>query len=927
MRKGNFMKAIAAVFFTVSAAFMVGCVDQDNSELKQPKSPDDPIIAPAKLKLTPDLDIRTGEAELTLKADSGSFSDKSSIIIKFEANAKRSPLQISEPMLVKTYTYKAQVVSKLNNVTTSYAQDAEANESNTIQTLATTNEGIVLGTHAFGVIVDSARVTKYDNISNSTVGYPNAKAVYSVPSEITFYCHEYGTARTNNFKVPVTVSYVTWLAKDGIEKVGDPYAANIKRYIKEMSQDIVELDECQDWSNGTTTTTHFKDIKPLEVKTINLDDLYSSAFTPFDEKARVNEQGLGLTIGHESEFATEDSVFYEKHKTDIYAAKSSIAGSIENTVYMLTNYYREFRHNGIVVKFGYIQPKVSEIANSLREQSSDQNGYDLKLFENVIEVSYGVDSTGIAKERYSEQGKVYVKKETPKPTEVTVTDVKVDLGQDIKNDKETFTAKGKIYYSDNTTKDVDLSKVLDILYSVDSNWSISGSEATETTGAVNYKKTSSTDRSEKVENVDYNATWSWADEAYASEDEVSSNNQTRTNNTSMKAGNKMTLVIEGHKFEYTVREAKATTSNHHITKDSESGLTSTYYYSENCTWSWGGYDKELHTPGTITVTTADYIVDQHWYDIQEWDVVPTTFYHIGLYTEYASGKITKEEADLSVVNGVVVGERWNTTEENANDTSYSPVLTERSREDVTKSNWSYQVVLTDIYVENQLAGSKQFDRYVATTYDGVKVKIGEMEYTYPRRTVTATTSQSLRKVSDTEYEHSNVLTLTSASSSSSCVLSATAYGTINVPATVIPQEKEWGAYLGYKACAALSADGNSTIVGITARFEKGSLPIAVKADGTVDFDKSRFEPGSFIYDGATYTDGGLLVNCYTSKDDNFGLLWYRGTNDVQKMKSFTDLTRMDFNWKHNVFAPQKYGELVENNGTFSIPGTSWTWTY
>lgn len=929
----KFMKATATVFCTVIVATFTACVDQDNSELRTPKSPDDPVIAPTKPEFTPNrvIDENGPEAivDLTLKVDSGSFSDKGSMNVKFKTTVRRDLLQITMEQLEKTHKGLGLNVTNANAVTKVYSEDFAVNDGDTIQAKATAGMGTALG-HEFSIIIDSIKVTKWENktATNPTAIVAGAKRVDNVPTEVTYYCHEIGTHRANaedaKFKVVNKVDYRTWIPEDGVEKIGD-YAKNVKRSVKNFV-DTQELDFVEIFKKGEETwetETHYINSFTFVVETITLEDLFASNF----DLTKVVP--AGISTGIEGEVQDDENGFSHQEKSDIYSASRTIGGSTQNTVYKMTNRKVFFKKGSVSLTFGYITPNVKEISDYMNTNNkSDKEGYDMQVFENVVEIAYGVDSTGVSRDRFSENGKVYVKK-TVTPEEVTVksVDVKVTVDVDLDALTETATAKGTITYSDNSTKTVDLTRTDNIKFDVNPAWTINGKEATQTTSDFGYKKTSSSAKTATVEGKDYTASWAYDAESWATTEKVTSNNVEKSNGTTLDLYNNYAITVEGHTFKASAITISAATSNDHLTKDSESGLTSTYYYVVNHTWSVGGQAKELHPSGTITVTADDYVITRRWYDIKDWDESPTTFYHIGQVTEWASGKQTKEEADLSFVNGLLVGQSWRSEEVDNTDTSYSPVLTENSRQDITKSYWKYQVVETGISIENQLAGSKQYDNYVATTIDGVEVTMNGETYVFPRRTVTATAQKSLVKVSDTEYSHSNVLTLVTGSSNSSSTLTGTAYGTIIVPATVIPQEKEWGAYLGYKACAALSADGNSTIVGITARFEKGSLPIAVKADGTVDFDKSRFEPGSFIYDGATYTDGGLLVNCYTSKDDNFGLLWYRGTNDVQKMKSFTDLTRMDFNWKHNVFAPQKYGELVENNNHFSIPGTNWSWDY
>lgn len=930
----NFMKAFAAILLTVAAAFsFVGCVDQDNSELKAPKSPDDPIIAPTKPEFTPNrvIDENGPEAivDLTLKVDSGSFSDKGSMKANFKTTVLKDKLQITVDMLNKSHKSLGFKVTDINNATKGYSEDFAINDLDTIQAKASAGTGSALG-YNFTIVVDSIKVTKWENKTSEkpTAVVSGAKRVDNVPTEVTYYCHEVGTHRANasdaKFNVVNKVQYLTWIPEDGIEMIGD-YAKNVRRSVKNFIDTqywtYVEKYKKGDeiWENETNYTNSYT----FEVETITLEDLFTSSF----DLSKVKSDGISVGIESEEKQGENGTTYIEK--TDIYSASRTIGGSAQNTIYRMTNRKIMWKKGSVNLTFGFIAPSVKEISDYMNENNkSDREGYDMKVFENVVEIAYGVDSTGISKDRFNESGKVYVKK-TVVPTEVTVKSVDVKVTVDVDLDKltETATAKGTITYSDNTTKTVDLTRTDNIKFDVNPAWTINGKEATQTTSGFGYKKTSSSAKTATVEGKDYSASWAYDAESWATDEKVNSNSIGKSNGTTLDLYNNYAVTVEGHTFKADAISISAASSNDHLTNDGTDGLTTKYTYLVNHTWTVGGKSKELHPTGILNITADDYVITRRWYDIKDWDESPTTFYHIGQVTEWASGKQTKEEADLSFVNGLLVGQSWRSEEVDNTDTSYSPVLTENSRQDVTKSYWKYQVVETGISIENQLAGSKQYDNYVATTIDGVEVTMNGETYVFPRRNVTATAQKSLVKVSDTEYSHSNVLTLTTGSSNSSSVLTGTAYGTIIVPATVIPEEKEWGAYLGYKACAALSADGNSTIVGITARFEKGSLPIAVKADGTVDFDKSRFEPGSFIYDGATYTDGGLLVNCYTSKDDNFGLLWYRGTNDVQKMKSFTDLTRMDFNWKHNVFAPQKYGELVENNGTFSIPGTSWTWKY
>lgn len=149
---------------------------------------------------------------------------------------------------------------------------------------------------------------------------------------------------------------------------------------------------------------------------------------------------------------------------------------------------------------------------------------------------------------------------------------------------------------------------------------------------------------------------------------------------------------------------------------------------------------------------------------------------------------------------------------------------------------------------------------------------------------------------------------------------------------VFPSHK-YGEYLGTNWCAGITADGNNTVYNFSIRFEKGSIPGSVAENGTVTFSEERFEEGTDVWAGASYIGSGAssgageLVNCNTSTDSQFGLLWYRGTNTVIQMKSFTDLTRMGYNHGSNVFTPSRYGVMNYANGVFSIPGTSWTWNY
>lgn len=145
--------------------------------------------------------------------------------------------------------------------------------------------------------------------------------------------------------------------------------------------------------------------------------------------------------------------------------------------------------------------------------------------------------------------------------------------------------------------------------------------------------------------------------------------------------------------------------------------------------------------------------------------------------------------------------------------------------------------------------------------------------------------------------------------------------------TLVWPSKKYGDYLGTNWCAGISANGNNTVYNFSMRFEKGSIPGSVSESGTVTFSEERFEEDDTVWAGATWTDSGDLLNCMTSTDSQFGLLWYRPPSDVKKMKSYTDLTRMGFNQGHNVFTPYKYGTMNYSNGVFSIPGTTWTWNY
>lgn len=934
MRKVNFMKAIAAVFFTVSAAFMVGCVDQDNSELRAPKSPDDPIITPAKLELTPNLDINEynneAVATLTLKADSGSLSDKGSMDAKFKTTVVKDRIQITADMLEKTHKGLGLQVTKVNNVTKVYSEDFAINDLDTIQAKATAGMGSALG-HEFTIIVDSVKITKWENktVEKPTTVVAGAKRVDYVPTEVTYYCHEQGTGRTNNFEVKTKIQYTAWIPEDGTELIGD-YAKNVRRSVKDFidSQYATYVEVWKKGEETWETETNYTNSDAFEVETINLEDLFA---TNYDLTA---VKPAGIQTGIESTDTTSyNNCFSSVEKVDIYSATREIGGSTQTTIYRMKNKTYFFKKGNVSIKYGYITPAVKEVKDYMNtNHKSDKEGYDMQLFENIVQISYGVDSTGVSRDNFSESGKVYVKKNDPKPEVVTIKsiDVTVSVAIDLDALTETATAKGTITYSDNTTKTVDLTRTDNIKFNVNPAWSIAGKEATQTTSDFGYKKTSSSAKTANVEGKDYTASWAYDAESWATTEKVTSNNVEKSNGTTLDLYNNYAITVEGHTFKASAITISAATSNDHLTKDSENGLTSVYYYGVNHTWTIGGNNKELHPSGTLTITADDYIVDRHWYDIKDWDVTPTTYYHIGQYTKWASGKETREEADLTFINGLVVGQKWTSEEKDATDNSFSPVLTESGREDITKGNWFYQVVTSDIYAENQLAGSKQYDRAVATTIDGVKVTMNGEEYVFPRRTNTVTASQSLAKVSDTEYAHTNVFTLTTGSSNSSSILTATAQGTIIVKANdPKPEEKPYGAYLGTKWCAA--PDGDATIYGFSMRFEKGSIPGYVKEDGSVVFDEGRFEEGSFIYDGACINDWGELVNCYTTRVNDYGLVWYRGTNTTQTALSFDDLTLKKFNNRHNEFECSKFGKMEDsksgNDWNFTIPGTNWSWTY
>lgn len=931
----KFMKATATVFCTVIVATFTACVDQDNSELKTPKSPDDPIIQPAKLNLNPDLKINElgaeATAELTVKADSGTFADKATVTANFKTTVMKDKIQITMDMLEKSHKPLGLNVTPVNNVTKVYSEDFAINDLDTIQAKSTIGMGVVLG-HEFTMVVDSIKVTDWRNktAEKPTAIVAGSKRVDYVPTELTFFCHEVGTGRTNNFKVVTKVQYTTWIPEDGTEFVRD-YAKNVRRSVKNFidSQYATYVEVWKKGEDTWETETNYTNSDAFEVETISLEDLFT---TNFDLTA---VKPAGIQTGIESKDTTSyNNCFSSVEKVDIYSATRTIGGSTQTTVYRMKNKTYFFKKGSVSIKYGYITPSVKEISDHMNDNNkSDKEGYDMQLFENVVEIAYGVDSTGVSRDRFSENGKVYVKK-TVTPQEVTVKSVDVTVTISVADDIETITGKGTITYSDNSTKPVNVKKTSAITYDVDPAWTINGTKKEQTTSNFAYElKSSSNPKVDAIEGEEFTGSWSHVDESYKTSEKVTSNGVEKANGTTMNLANKWILTIEGHDFACEVLKPTATSSNDHLTEDAVNGLTTTYYYGVNHTWQVKDNSKELHPSGSLIVTVSDEVVEQHWYDISDQTVLGITKLSIGQYRKYKSGKEEKEVRNLEYNNYLGTYKTWSTKETSNSESAQGASITSSIVDHLTSMEWNYDVTKGTINESISLDGSVQIDEWEYSYLSGASITMNGDTYTFPARTASvksvAGNSKSYENDDETGYAHTNTLTMTVTNSGYSFDMSATANGTITVAKDkpVIPEEKEWGAYLGYKACAALSADGNSTIVGITARFEKGSLPIAVKADGTVDFDKSRFEPGSFIYDGATYTDGGLLVNCYTSKDDNFGLLWYRGTNDVQKMKSFTDLTRMDFNWKHNVFAPQKYGELVENNNHFSIPGTNWSWDY
>ncbi len=409
--------------------------------------------------------------------------------------------------------------------------------------------------------------------------------------------------------------------------------------------------------------------------------------------------------------------------------------------------------------------------------------------------------------------------------------------------------------------------------------------------------------------------------------------QNKTNRYEAKEPNDFTYTRDGKTWNLGSLVFKAEEVSSSVTLKSDTKTESVSDYLDNINVIYDDNTKSAKGYGEITVkkekTVVGYQIISPLLDIKdEYAEANLTLRKLFSDDTYSDESFT----EFFYHNLENIG-RFDITDENANQTTSDATVTLTGTEAKTKGKyWKYDEDSRDITTDADFTSSTQTNKWrskvpnhiVFDFGDGVSHDFGAISFNVTH--TGASTSVASEDSEKTVHNYKDGISVNLGGN----VRTSEAQGTVTVYKPVVP--KKWGEYKGTNWCAGLSKDGNATVYNGSIRFEQGSIPFSVDEDGNVTFSESRFEPGNAVYQGATYCDDGDLVNCYTSEDTNFGLLWYRGTNDVRKMKSFTDLKLMHFNHDHNVFTPQRFGTMnadKQANGDikFSIPGTSWTSTY